>query len=97
MRLLRDGAIAVFGKQDILYEYYENYSHKLSGIRASQGKIADNGSIDVSAEKNSSKDFDITELSEEQAAVAKYLKAPMLLCLQMKWLQLLRWRYRMFL
>jgi DNA processing protein len=81
VRLLRDGAIAVFGKQDILYEYYENYSHKLSGIRASQGKIADNGSIDVSAEKNSSKAFDITELSEEQAAVAKILEgsdAPML-------------------
>jgi len=28
--LLRDGAIPVFSHLDIMYEYYENYSHKLS-------------------------------------------------------------------
>lgn len=31
--LLRDGAIPVFSHKDILYEYYENYSHKLNFSR----------------------------------------------------------------
>lgn len=30
IRFLRDGAIPVFSHLDILYEYYENFSHKLS-------------------------------------------------------------------
>lgn len=33
VELLRDGAIAIFGLQDVLYEYYENYSHKLTHIK----------------------------------------------------------------
>lgn len=33
VRLLRDGAIPVFGHLDILYEYYENFTHKLNAIQ----------------------------------------------------------------
>lgn len=32
INLLRDGAIPVFSHLDIMYEYYENYSHKLNYI-----------------------------------------------------------------
>ena len=33
IKLLRDGAIPIYGIQDIIYEYYENYSHKLTQVK----------------------------------------------------------------
>ncbi len=35
IKLLRDGAIPIYGIQDIIYEYYENYSHKLTQVKNS--------------------------------------------------------------
>lgn len=34
VRLIRDGAVPVFSYLDIIYEYYENFSHKLNSINS---------------------------------------------------------------
>lgn len=40
VKYLRDGAVPVFSHLDIIYEYYTNFSHKLSAVKPSDEYIA---------------------------------------------------------
>lgn len=77
--LLRDGAIPVFGIRDILYEYYENYSHKLTEKKSTS--VIDTEFTQNTNNISSSKDniqenvavHDFSSLPDEEIAVAEIL------------------------
>lgn len=39
VQIIRDGAVPVFDARDIIYEYYENYSHKISYTKTVQNYV----------------------------------------------------------
>ncbi len=51
INLLRDGAISVFSHLDIMYEYYENFSHKLNYINPYEQYVYKSESAVFSSEK----------------------------------------------
>ncbi len=80
--LLRDGAIPIFGIRDILYEYYENYSHKLTEKKMASVMITeftqnndDTNNIAAEHENIQANDYahDFSSLSEEETAIAEIL------------------------
>lgn len=98
VRLIRDGAVCLCGLKDILYEYYENYGHKIASaadellmklpetteqknvpIKNDSGKSADEPkkspkTSEKAVPEITEPQFDVSLLSEEEAAVYNTLK-----------------------
>ncbi|MCL2052872.1 MAG: DNA-processing protein DprA [Oscillospiraceae bacterium] len=71
--LLRDGALPIYGLQDILYEYYENYSHKLTNVK--QGEKIEPKSVSADYAKTENKAaIDFSELTDDERAIAALLQ-----------------------
>ncbi|NMA79273.1 MAG: DNA-protecting protein DprA [Clostridiales bacterium] len=87
IRFLRDGAIPVFSHLDILYEYYENFSHKLTASNpySDYSITPQESSVFNTSEKSSSKrkpkkktagvkkDIPYNDLDEDQTRIVKLL------------------------
>ena len=53
VRYLRDGAVPVYSHLDIIYEYYTNFSHKLSAVKPSDEYITARSESFIFSEMNS--------------------------------------------
>lgn len=90
IKLIRDGAIPTFSHIDILYEYYQNFSHKLNAANVYESyavshEIKNADEIKSHNEYNNSKanniieekdtaKYDTSELDEQQAEIVKLLE-----------------------
>lgn len=77
--LLRDGAVPIFSKQDILYEYFENYSHKLTETTLPYRNITINEDENLPQQTVESvvevkKAYDYSELPENDMLIVKVLQ-----------------------
>lgn len=63
--LIRDGAVCLCGVMDVLYEYYENYGHKIA-----------NAAEDMFARLKSEKDYSYSAAESENKPKAKKINKP---------------------
>lgn len=77
--LIRDGAICLCGIRDIMYEYYENYSHKIAnaaGILSAMNKGRSSGETGHAASERNISEGHASEKREEATVPVRNSNAP---------------------